>query len=69
MAAWREDTLAQEGGLPGIRDEGLLASAVEMPQAMFGGQYLHTGLAEMAAAPFNIDAARTGLYRLQNASV
>jgi hypothetical protein len=26
-------------------------------------------LAEMASAPFNIDTARTGLYRLQNASV
>ena len=29
----------------------------------------HNLLAEMAAAPFNIDAARTALYRLQNTSV
>ncbi|HZO89566.1 MAG TPA: type II toxin-antitoxin system death-on-curing family toxin [Chthonomonadaceae bacterium] len=45
-----EDTLAQEGGTPGVRDAGLLASAVEMPQASFGDQYLHRDLAEMAAA-------------------
>jgi death on curing protein len=45
-----EDTLAEEGGTAGIRDEGLLASAVDMPQASFGGEYLHSDLAEMAAA-------------------
>lgn len=44
------DTIAQEGGAPSVRDEGLLASAVDMPQASLGGHYLHTGMAEMAAA-------------------
>ena len=34
----------------GIRDNGLLESAVMMPQASFGGEYLHNGLFEMAAA-------------------
>jgi death-on-curing protein len=29
---------------------GLLSSALAMPQASFGGVYLHTSLAEMAAA-------------------
>lgn len=38
------------GGIHGIRDEGLLESAVMMPQASFGGEYLHNGLFEMAAA-------------------
>jgi death-on-curing protein len=45
-----EDTIAQEGGTHEIRDEGLLASAVDMPQSSFAGEYLHRDLAEMAAA-------------------
>lgn len=38
------------GGEAGIRDAGLLHSAVAMPQASFGGEYLHKDLFEMAAA-------------------
>lgn len=38
------------GGDPGLRDRGLLESAVAMPQAMFAGKYLHSSLAEMGAA-------------------
>lgn len=38
------------GGLEGIRDIGLLHSAIAMPQASFGGQMLHEGVFEMAAA-------------------
>ena len=38
------------GGSPGIRDMGLLQSAVAMPQASFIGQFLHDDLFEMAAA-------------------
>ena len=45
-----EDTIAHEGGSPGIRDLGLLESAAAMAQAMFGGEFLHDGLAGMAAA-------------------
>ena len=45
-----DDTIAREGGSPGVRDWGLLESAVEMPRAMFAGEYLHRGLAAMAAA-------------------
>lgn len=33
-----------------MRDVGLLESALAQPGAMFGGAYLHPGLAEMAAA-------------------
>lgn len=45
-----EDTLTHEGGATGVRDWGLLESALEMPQAMMAGEYLHRGLAAMAAA-------------------
>jgi death-on-curing protein len=38
------------GGSAGVRDMGLLQSALAMPAAMFGGQYLHSTLAEMGAA-------------------
>jgi death-on-curing protein len=38
------------GGSPGIRDQGLLESAVAMPQAGFAEQYLHSSVFEMAAA-------------------
>lgn len=45
-----EEQLAAFGGIEGIRDEGLLESAVMTPQASFGGEYLHSDLFEMAAA-------------------
>lgn len=38
------------GGLPGIRDEGLLDSAISQPQATFGGELLHPTIFEQAAA-------------------
>ncbi|MCT7978010.1 type II toxin-antitoxin system death-on-curing family toxin [Laspinema sp. C3] len=38
------------GGTSGIRDEGLLDSALAQPQATFGGQLLHPTLPEQAAA-------------------
>lgn len=38
------------GGCAGVRDIGLLHSAIAMPQATFGGNLLHNGLIEMAAA-------------------
>jgi death on curing protein len=38
------------GGLDGIRDAGLLESALAMPQAGFGDQYAHSDVFEMAAA-------------------
>ena len=38
------------GGVEGIRDVGLLHSAIAMPQASFGGAFLHKDLFEMAAA-------------------
>ena len=44
------DQIARYGGHPGIRDLGLLQSALGMPGARFEGHYLHTDLFEMAAA-------------------
>ena len=38
------------GGTPGVRDEGLLESALAQPQATFGGQLLHPTISEQAAA-------------------
>lgn len=38
------------GGDAGLRDRGLLESAVAMPQSTFGGVDLHVGLADKAAA-------------------
>jgi len=37
-------------GLEGLRDAGLLHSAIAMPQASFGGEYLHKDIFAMAAA-------------------
>jgi death-on-curing protein len=45
-----ERQLERFGGTPGIRDLGLLESAVAMPQASFGGQFVHEDLLAMAAA-------------------
>ena len=50
VLAIHEDTIGCEGGLSGIRDLGLLISAVMMPQQRFAGEYLHKGIAAMAAA-------------------
>ena len=44
------DQIKRYGGDPGIRDLGLLQSAMTMPAAGIGGRYLHTDLYEMAAA-------------------
>jgi death-on-curing protein len=38
------------GGASGLRDRGLLESAVAQPQSSFGGQFAHEALYAMAAA-------------------
>lgn len=45
-----ETSLAHFGGIAGIRDQKLLEAALAMPAAQFGGDFLHPGPAEMAAA-------------------
>jgi len=50
-----EEQLDAFGGIDGIRDQGLLESAVMTPQASFGGEYPHSFPFEMAGAyAFNI---------------
>jgi death-on-curing protein len=44
------DQIASFGGSDGIRDEGLLESALAQPQATFGGEFLHPTIPEQAAA-------------------
>jgi death-on-curing protein len=45
-----QDQIARYGGSEGVRDWAMLQSALAMPQAAFGGQYVHSDLCEMAAA-------------------
>lgn len=44
------DQVERYGGSAGVRDWDLLKSAIGMPEAGFGDQYLHADLLEMAAA-------------------
>jgi len=44
------DQVRRYGGRGGVRDLGLLRSALAMPQASFDGVYLHAEPAEMASA-------------------
>jgi len=42
--------IKQYGGTEGMRDVGLLQSAIAMPQASYDGEFLHGDIFEMAAA-------------------
>ena len=50
ILAIHRDQIARYGGSEGVRDWGLLQSAIAVPTASFGGQFLHADLCEMAAA-------------------
>lgn len=50
VLALHGDQISRYGGSPGVRDLGLLESALAVPRATFGGGFLHGTLAEMAAA-------------------
>lgn len=45
-----DDLISEYGGMHGIRDMGLLASAIEMPKASLSGEYLHESMFDKAAA-------------------
>jgi len=71
IEAAQKELIERYGGIHGLRDEGLLLSALAMPQASFGGEYLHSDLFQMAAAylfhlvqnhPFVDGNKRIGLY-------
>ena len=46
----QRDQITRYGGQAGIRDLDLLRSALALPEATFGGEFLHKDLFEMAAA-------------------
>ena len=50
VMALHADQIERNGGGAGVRDLGLLESAVAAPESSFGDGYLHGTLAEMAAA-------------------
>lgn len=50
VLAIHAEVLAAHGGLPGLRDKGLLESAVAAPKASFGGQPLISDPIDVAAA-------------------
>lgn len=50
VLALHESRLRKYGGSFGIRDLGLLESALGNVEATFGGEFLHTTLSEMAGA-------------------
>ena len=65
-----QDQIRRYGGTYGVREPGLLSSALAMPSASFEGKYLHKDLYEQAAAyafhicqnhPFIDGNKRTGL--------
>jgi death-on-curing protein len=70
VLALHADQIDRYGGTHGLRDLGLLESALAAPRATFGGDFLHGTLPEMAAAylyhlvrnhPFLDGNKRTGL--------
>lgn len=50
VLAIHAEQIERYGGLRGMRDQGLLASALAMPEASFAGEFLHASIHEMAAA-------------------
>lgn len=50
VLALHADQIERYGGTAGVRDHGLLSSALAMPEASFDGEYLHSSVFEMAAA-------------------
>lgn len=50
VLAIHRDLVERFGGEPGVRDVALLDSALAQPEATFGGNLLHPGVHEQAAA-------------------
>ena len=49
VVALHQIQIAEFGGVPGVKDEGLLLSALAQPESGFGDDYFHKDLFEMAA--------------------
>ncbi|SRR5579871_3287833 len=50
VLAIHDDQIRLYGGIYGIRDEGMLDAAIQMPRATFDGEFLHPTIYHMAAA-------------------
>ena len=50
VLAIQAEQIERYGGSEGLRDSDLLASAVALPAATYGGEFLHSTLFEMGAA-------------------
>lgn len=50
VLAIQAEQIQRYGGTEGLRDSGLLASALAMPAATYAGEFLHSTLFEMAGA-------------------
>lgn len=50
VLAIHDDQIRLYGGIYGIRDEGMLDTAIQMPRATFDGEFLHPTIYHMAAA-------------------
>ena len=50
VLAIHDDQIRLYGGAYGVRDAAGLDAALHMPQAQFGGEYLHSTIFQMAAA-------------------
>jgi death on curing protein len=50
VLAFHDHQVQRFGGSPGVRDMGLLESALAQPAASFGGELLHPTIAHQAAA-------------------
>jgi len=50
ILTFHQDQVKIYGGKQGVRDDGLLESALAQPRASFGGEYVHDTIFKMAAA-------------------
>src|SRR5260370_11285593 len=50
VLAIHDDQVRLYGGVYGVRDDAMLDAALHMPQAQFGGEFLHPTIFHMAAA-------------------
>jgi len=50
VLAIHDDLIRLYGGIYGVRDEGMLDAAIQMPRATFDRQFLHPTIYHMAAA-------------------
>ena len=68
VVAIHEDQISRYGGGRGVRDLGLLQSAMAQPRASFGGEWLHPTLFDMAAAYQPVEKRRVSVSLARESS-